>query len=93
MADISACGAEISTGTIKVQARRYLNGRHDMKWQSSSMRLKTLWLSWGCLHPDRHARGEGSQRYELASVRNVSGGPRRKVTNNERKTDRAARSA
>ena len=36
------------TGTIKVQAKRYLNGWSAMKWQSSSTRQKTLWLSWGC---------------------------------------------
>jgi hypothetical protein len=33
------------TGTIKVQAKRSLNGRHAMKWQCSSTKQKTSWLS------------------------------------------------
>ena len=35
-----------------------------MKWQSSSMRQKTLWLSWGCWLPGRHGRVEESQKCE-----------------------------
>jgi hypothetical protein len=35
-------------GIFKMRAKRSLNGRHVMKWQCSSTRQKSLWLSWGC---------------------------------------------
>ena len=41
MAGISACGAEITIGTIKVQAKRSMNGRSATKWQYSSTKQKT----------------------------------------------------